>query len=109
MLVLTFFLTQAVPIRADLLGARLAAYVLLLPTITALRLCNRFGKGPQATVAKLPVELLNEIEKYLIEDKRAQLYEEWFSQFKCYETQCSPADHFDKEQCADIFFDGGSL
>lgn len=48
-------------VRPEVLGAHLEAYINLLPTITTLRLCNRFGQGEEAYIKRLPVELVSEI------------------------------------------------
>jgi len=48
------------------LGAGLSAYIDSLSAITALRLCNRFGKGNTAFIKRLPMELVQTIEGYIV-------------------------------------------
>jgi len=59
-------LTYAMPVQVEKFGAHLEAYVATLSTITALRLCHRFGASPYAYINNLPVELLKQIEQHLI-------------------------------------------
>lgn len=60
----------AVPVKIEQLGAHLEAYTSLQTTLNALRLCNRFGSGTQATITKLPIELVQQIERHMIEEKQ---------------------------------------
>lgn len=60
----------AVPVEVEVLGAHLEAYVNLQPTINTLRMCHRFGKGEQAAITRLPVELLSEVEDLLMGEER---------------------------------------
>lgn len=79
---------QTVPVPVARLGVHLQAYVDLLPVINTLRLCNRYGKGMQVAVTKLPVEIVTVIERYLIDDTRAQLRDVWEAAFRCWEHRC---------------------
>lgn len=75
----------------------------MLPKTQALRLCNRFGKGPKARITTVPEELISAIEEYMLSHARfrATIFIE--EQFKCFESQCQPADHLFLD---DTFFDG---
>jgi hypothetical protein len=65
----------ALPVRIDILGAHLEAHVETLLTISALRLCNKFGSGPQCFVNKLPAELVSIIEDFVVEPVRKRAHE----------------------------------
>ena len=100
---------QAIPVEVDVLGAHLQAYADLQPVLTTLRLCNRFGKGDHAVVSQLPVELINTIEGYLIDNARFRLRQDWSESFMCWKNSCSPSDHLTSEARVDGYrslFDG---
>ncbi|KAI7154133.1 hypothetical protein KC343_g14268 [Hortaea werneckii] len=92
----------AVPVEVEVLGAHLEAYVNLQPTINTLRMCHRFGKGDQAAITKLPVELLNEIEDILMEEERRKRREEWETDFRCFQLHCDLRDHIDPSEIDDL-------
>lgn len=86
-------LAYGMPVRPDLLVQGLRRFRHALPTLHALRLCHRFGRGPQAHVFKLPVEIVLQIEQIIIKgtlerDDGPELA------FRCYERRCDPIDHF---------------
>ena len=56
----------AVPVRPDELGAHLEAYEQSLPRLLTLRLCHRYGQGPDVYITKLPPELLLQVEEFVI-------------------------------------------
>lgn len=85
----------AVPVKPDLLGSHLQAFCVTLPVIRTLRLCRRFGLGPKAFIAKLPVELLDEIEEHVVQDRRRKTLPEWSQKFECYQGICKASDHED--------------
>lgn len=83
----------AVPVKIEQLGAHLEAYTSLQTTLNALRLCNRFGSGTQATITKLPIELVQQIERHMIEEKQEELMPAWTRDFRCWQNVCQPIDH----------------
>ena len=85
------------PVKVDQLGAHLEAYVRLLPVLNTLRLCNRFGQGPKAAVARLPVELIEQIEGHIIDDERKEQRKEWCRGLRCWEGRCEPEEHISLE------------
>jgi hypothetical protein len=86
------------------LGAHLEAYIETLPTIIALRLCGRFGTGPQCHINKLPVELIGAIEAFVVGPARVEALETWSSEFKCFELKCDMLDdHFPHQKQHEIF------
>jgi len=91
-------LAWATPVKIETLGAHLEAYVNLLPIINTLRVCNRYGKGPKAAVTRLPPELVDAIEQYLITTERLRLLEEWTSLPKCWYEECEPHEHFTEQE-----------
>lgn len=93
-------LVWGLPVRPDLLGQALQAYQSALPTLTALRLCHRLGKGPNVHITKLPPEILLAIED-MIFDRKLEYYP-WLDAFKHYESRCEPVEHLEDGYC-DIF------
>jgi hypothetical protein len=93
-------LTWAIPIDITVFGPHLQAYLTLKPLLTSIRLCHRFGQGPEAHITKLPIELFDEIIEYLIsfERSRIALDGQWKYLFRCFESRCSPTDHFDANE-----------
>lgn len=87
---------SATSVKPDILGSRLEAYINALDTVTTLRLCHRFGKGPQATISTLPVELVHLIEYQILREEQSATLESWQKDFKCFKQQCQPIDHFSK-------------
>jgi hypothetical protein len=63
-----------------------------LPSLTTLRLCHRFGKGPSATITRLPPELLSMIEDFVYQDFMPH-YSAWFQPFECFQKTCDLLDH----------------
>lgn len=92
--------------RIDKLGAHLQAYIQTRPTVNALRLCGRFGTGPQCHVNKLPVELITAIEKFVVEPARVEALKIWSSEYKCFEVKRDIVDdHFTYEEQHEMFHD----
>ncbi|KAK5136845.1 hypothetical protein LTR08_001767 [Meristemomyces frigidus] len=90
----------AVPVRPDVLGAHLEAYEKALPIINALRLCHRFGQGPDAHITRIPVELEQAIEEFVLDARRTCWHSwsepDWKSEFSCFESTCEPNGHCDQ-------------
>ena len=82
-------LTLALPVNAAQLAAHLQAYTDTLPALNALRACNRFGKGPQCHINKLPIELVQSIARYCVLPVREKHAALCTSQLHCYEDSCS--------------------
>ena len=95
------FISTALQVDVETLGANLEAYVKLLPTLAALRLSNRYGQGPHATVAKLPPEIISIIEDFLMSAERDQISQKWRKDFRCYRLLCDPSDHYTAEEYQD--------
>lgn len=67
------------------------------PTLETLRPCNRFG--PRETgISKLPIELLDQVEEYLLEDERKKLRLKWAYTRKCFADGLYPTDHFSHDE-----------
>lgn len=97
---LTAGLAWSMPVDVVTFGAHLETYVKLLPSFTALRLCNRFGKGPEVSITKLPVEMIAAIEELLTQTARAEVLAEWELDFKCFESRCEPVAHLTSDDFA---------
>ncbi|KAK4893983.1 hypothetical protein LTR27_007789 [Elasticomyces elasticus] len=95
---LDMLLTWVIRVDTSDLGARLQAYFNLLPTTYTLRLCNRFGTGDDAHINRLPVEIVTEIESYLIEAAREDTELEWSPNHFCFAGMCEPIDHYYSEE-----------
>lgn len=100
---LTILSEQATPVRADLLGAHVQAYVNLLPAINTLRLCHRFGKGQNVMVSRLPNEIIGCVEECLMEFERVKLRGTWAKELKCWEACCKAMDHFEEQGWRDTY------
>ena len=93
-------LAWGVPVRPDLLGEALQAYHEILPTLTTLRLCHRFGTGPNVSVTKLPNEILLAIEEMLFDWRIEHTWDAWewplqgwVGEFMHFERKCCPKHH----------------
>lgn len=67
-----------------------------IPTIQALRLCNRFGQGENARITKLPKELIGFIEEELLAMHRQEEESRdcgWAQKYRCFEGSCRPSQH----------------
>ncbi len=91
-------LTWAIPVRVELLGAHLTAYLELLPTLCALRLCHRYGRGYEVNLTRLPIELLSAIEDLLFAEACVPHVEAYKKDFRCFQHHCNPIDHMTEEQ-----------
>lgn len=92
-------LQWAMPVRIEQLGAHLEVYVETLPIITALRLCNRFGRGEACYIQKLPTELVEMIGQFIVEPEREKRLVSWSKQMRCWRRECLLfRDHLTPEQ-----------
>ncbi|TKA49281.1 hypothetical protein B0A49_12823 [Cryomyces minteri] len=96
-----------IPVDIVRLGAHLEAYLQMKPTIAALRLSHRFGRGPEAHITMLPTEIIGMIEEELLMQPRRDAYSSWSEAGQCFRETCRPRDHFTKEQVQDIMDDMG--
>ncbi|KAF7187280.1 hypothetical protein HII31_11368, partial [Pseudocercospora fuligena] len=93
-----------VPVRPDKLGRKLEDYAKVAPLLNALRLCHRFGRGPNVHITKLPMELEQEIERLIIrQSKHSYYFDSWADKFRHYEGRCAPLDH--GEDCWSPLYD----
>jgi hypothetical protein len=83
----------AVPLKPDQLGRHLEVFKKCLPGLHALRLCHRFGKGPDVHVTKLPPELLLAVEQATFDPESLLFSDNWKETFKHFESRCEPIDH----------------
>ncbi|KAK4545953.1 hypothetical protein LTR36_002517 [Oleoguttula mirabilis] len=90
-------------VKVETLGAHLEAYINLQLTITMLRLCNQFGKGDEAFITRLPVELLKQIEEILLRHERADTCKGWTEDCRCFQALCAPTDHHDTEVLEEMY------
>jgi hypothetical protein len=87
-----------IPVRPDKLGANLKAFEDAVPALHSLRLCHRYGKGPDVLITKLPAELELLIEDFYLQslkrNKKSVLREkDWTLNFACFESRCTPESH----------------
>ncbi|KAI5356861.1 hypothetical protein Slin15195_G052470 [Septoria linicola] len=83
----------AVEVKVHKLGASLEAYDRLQPTLATIRLCTRFGTGDKATINKLLVELIQQIEDLIMQDERLKTIPAWARDFRCWSSRCEQIDH----------------
>ncbi|KAF2498026.1 hypothetical protein BU16DRAFT_332256 [Lophium mytilinum] len=93
----------AVPVDIVRLAPHLEAYEEAKPAITALRLCHRFGAGPDAHITKLPLELIEIIAELMQQESRLWKYLEWKEDYDCFQESCELEDHFDEEDTAEFY------
>ena len=84
-------------------GAHLDAYVTTLPVIYQLRLCNRFGKGPESYVTKLPVELVTKIESGILHAAKEEAVPRWDVALRCFEQRCTFEEHLIEQEKVDLY------
>jgi hypothetical protein len=77
-----------------------------IPTLHTLRLCNRFGKGENAGITKLPRELVEFIGEELLallrRDETDDIYG-WAKRYGCFEGTCRPLHHLDHlDPCSEM-------
>jgi hypothetical protein len=90
-------------VRIDKLGAHLEAYANTLPVVTALRLCNRLGKGASCYIKKLPTELVETIEQFVLDSERERCLAFWSKELKCWKEECAMYDEHLTQQEQEIF------
>lgn len=95
-------LTWSVQLQPDVLIAYLGAFLELRKTLSALRLCHRYGQGEQAAINRLPVEVLTHIESFLVEERRSVLLTRYQKNFKCYQGLCRPRDHMPRNEILEL-------
>lgn len=90
-------LVWAVPVRAELAGAGLEAYVMSKPFVSTSKLCVVYGQNNGAPVGSLPLEIVNRtcsmIHGSILRLRQAR----WSCIQKCLEGTCQMEDHFENE------------
>jgi hypothetical protein len=95
--------TLAAPVSAAQLVGHMEAYRITLPAMNTLRLCNRFGKGPQAYINRLPVEIVQQIAHHAVVPVRKERAADWAMHLLCYEDRCRMLDHHDRDGVVDSY------
>ena len=93
---------RAIPVKLSQLIAHLEAYQETKATINTLRLCNRFGRGTNAKITDLPIDLVKSIEHEILRGPRARGFEHWERAQGCGENRCDPLAHFDYLRLGDF-------
>lgn len=86
-------LAWAVEVDPVMLQAHMEVYIAHKPAITTLRLCSRFGHG---SIARLPREFVDSVEKLLIVEAAEVAEREWSMRKRCLQLECVPRDHLDE-------------
>lgn len=92
----------AVPVKPEELGPQLESFKAFLPTLTTLRMCHRYGKGPDVHITKLPPEILDAIETILFRPAASRFWNEWEECFEHFKGECAPIDHFYDDRRLDV-------
>lgn len=95
----------AVPVKLNVLGARLQSYFKAKPSVDTLRLCNRFGKGIEAFVTSLPVEVLELVVQHVRWMDLESNMEKWSQRQRCCEGTCDILEHWTGEELLDMHED----
>lgn len=102
-------LTWTVEVPMPELGGNLELFGTLVPGIQMLRMCNRLGQGPEAHIAKLPVELVSLIEEeYILDAMRADSRRysgNWVVDHSCWTSSCIIEDYFGGNRMIEIYND----
>jgi hypothetical protein len=93
---------MAIPVAIDKLGAHLQAAYESQPTLDAIRICHRFGKGPDVHINRVPPEVLAMIEGYVKVPLENYYEHKWSKDLKCLQGECKPSDHFSYDRIIDI-------
>lgn len=83
----------AIPVYAAQLVAHVEAYIHTLPVVNTVRACNRFGKGPQCHIRRLPVELVQNILDYHVSAMPKRKRKKCVKLLRCYEDSYIIFDH----------------
>jgi hypothetical protein len=97
--------TWAIPVDAAQLVAHVEAYIRTLPVVNTVRACNRFGKGPQCHIRKLPVELVQNILDYHVSAMRKRKRKKCVKLLRCYEDSCTIFDHYSRKYLREMYWD----
>jgi hypothetical protein len=97
--------TWAIPVDAAQLAAHVETYIRTLPVVNTVRACNRFGKGPQCHINKLPVELVQSILDYHVSAIRKKKRKKCIKLLRCYEDSCTIFDHYSKEYLLETYWE----
>lgn len=81
--------------KIDRLGAHLQAFAEMIQQRKTLQLCARYGTG---AISKLPAEMVQMIEDFLIDSERERAQAAWTSELRCYEDMCDEIDHFSMDE-----------
>lgn len=97
-------LVWGVPVRPDKLVEHLEVFEKALPSLNALRLCHRFGKGPNVYITKLPIEIVQAIEAIIFDSKIEPFHHPFsiFEAFEHFEGRCQPSDHVYDDRHMDL-------
>ncbi|SMY20228.1 unnamed protein product [Zymoseptoria tritici ST99CH_1A5] len=102
-------LAWVLPVRPDKLGPHLKNFEEAVPTLHALRLCHRYGRGADVHITKLPAELELLIEGFIIHPFKCSTewgrIARWEDDFKCFESRCSPLFHLAGASSLDCIYD----
>ena len=97
-------LAWAIPVKTQLLGARLEAYVESKLLVATFKLCVKYGPSNHAPVGRLPPELINLIVDRIQWPILNSCESRWARYQLCLEDKCSTYDHFTEEQICDNEF-----
>lgn len=97
-------LAWGVPVRPDKLIEHLDVFNHALPSLKALRLCHRFGKGSNVHITKLPIEIEQAIEALIFDSKVEPFLHPHsiFQAFQHFEGRCQPSDHVYDDRYLDL-------
>ncbi|KAF2130768.1 hypothetical protein P153DRAFT_395196 [Dothidotthia symphoricarpi CBS 119687] len=84
-------LAHVIPVNVIELGARLEAYLDELPSVIALRLCHRYGKG---VLSNLPQEILGQVITEMQQMANAKTQPKWEENSACFQGRCRMVDHY---------------
>lgn len=96
-------LAWAMSVNVVTLVANLSAQIKLQPAIDTIHLCNRFGTGEHAFIAKLPVELIKYLEESFIEQERQKQHKYYAACLRCRMGRCRPVEHLERDKIKEMY------
>lgn len=98
-------LTWALEVDGIRACAHLQAYINVKPVVDALKLCNRFGLGSRAYVARMPAEIIQSIGEFVTEMERSEQLNVCYRQRACWSETCERKNHFDPKIIEQMYLD----
>jgi hypothetical protein len=91
-------LTWAVPVDYDRLVPALKAYATIKPSIEPILASNKLPQTQECFISKLPQELVDKINAYVMSKELKKQYMKWTKLEACYNGSCNRTDHLSEDE-----------